>query len=124
MMNEDVWAIAQKLMLPKAEGGYSSIELQEIFGNTNLSEIFKLPAHNVIELIDNWEKNKIKVGDIVLCYNDIKALVLDEYEDKCHLLTENGCVKVLFKRNCEKVLSTKWVKNLLKLIESGEKLGL
>ena len=70
---QEAWELAKKIALVESEGGYSSEELDEIFGRCQyLIEIFNLTYHEAAAKVAEWEhkKEEICVGDVLLS-NDI-----------------------------------------------------
>ena len=70
---QEAWELAKKIALVESEGGYSSEELDEIFGRCQyLIEIFNLTYHEAAAKVAEWEQKKeeICVGDVLLS-NDI-----------------------------------------------------
>ena len=65
---QEAWELAKKIALVESEGGYSSEELDEIFGRCQyLIEIFNLTYHEAAAKVAEWERKKeeICVGDVV-----------------------------------------------------------
>ena len=66
---QEAWELAKKIALVESEGGYSSEELDEIFGRCQyLIEIFNLTYHEAAAKVAEWERKKeeICVGDVLL----------------------------------------------------------
>lgn len=64
MTAEEAWEIAKKILLYPANGGFNSIELEEIFGRTE--HLWELSPQQAKAKIEAWEAEKeIKVGDEV-----------------------------------------------------------
>ena len=65
---QEAWELAKKIALVESEGGYSSEELDEIFGRCQyLIEIFNLTYTEAAAKVAEWERKKkeICVGDVV-----------------------------------------------------------
>lgn len=91
---DDAWMYARKIALNVENGG-----MRDVFNVDTCYSIFiKYSAQEVIEKIDEYEKQKdaIKVGDVVLeTYDDTMAVIMgesDEDHEWC-VYTENGCVE-------------------------------
>ena len=80
---QEAWELARKISLLEEDGGYSSNELNEIFGINYLSEIFNLTYSEAAAKVAEWERKKeeICVGDVVEFTNGTKAVVIKVYED-------------------------------------------
>ena len=65
---QEAWELARKISLLEEDGGYSSNELNEIFGINYLSEIFSLTHTEAAANVAKWEQKKeeICVGDVLL----------------------------------------------------------
>ena len=65
---EEAWELARKISLLEEDGGYSSNELNEIFGINYLNEIFSLTYTEATTKVAKWERKKeeICVGDVFL----------------------------------------------------------
>lgn len=66
---QEAWELAKKIALVESEGGYSSEELDEIFGRCQyLIEIFNLTYHEAAAKVAAWEQKKeeVCVGDVLL----------------------------------------------------------
>ena len=65
---QEAWELAKKIALVESEGGYSSEELDEIFGRCQyLIEIFNLTYTEAAAKVAEWEQKKeeICVGDVL-----------------------------------------------------------
>jgi hypothetical protein len=74
---EEGWGMAKKIIAPALENGYTSEELEEIFGTGSRIDIFRRnTAQQAAEKIKAWEdKKEIKVGDVVIMPGNIRVLV-------------------------------------------------
>lgn len=74
---QEAWELARKISLLEGDGGYSSNELNEIFGINYLSEIFNLTYSEAAAKVAEWERKKeeICVGDVVTDGNGESAVV-------------------------------------------------
>lgn len=73
----EAWELARKISLLEEDGGYSSNELNEIFGINYLSEIFSLTHTEAAAKVAKWKKAKeeICVGDMVECEGSYGVVV-------------------------------------------------
>ena len=108
----------------ESEGGYSSEELDEIFGRCQyLIEIFNLTYHEAAAKVSEWErKNKgICVGDEVELINGLKFVVTYSCGDIVNGVSGSGrCFEGVLVQGCKKTGRHIDVASMLAQIE-GEK---
>ena len=91
---ERMYEVLQKLSLPTDEGGLHETELKTIFGDVDYGkDLFaKYTAEEFCEkVLDYFENERLRVGDIVIMYDDI-----DEKGVVTYLDYERGVASILW----------------------------
>jgi len=83
------WDLAQKILKPVEDDGYTSAELYEIFGINERASVLvtSLSAKDALTKVEEYEKKrKLKVGDEVTDVEGKRAVVFKMYEDNFALV--------------------------------------
>lgn len=78
------WDLAQKILKPVEDDGYTSTELYEIFGVNERASVLvtSLSAKSALTKVEEYEKKrKLKVGDEVTDIEGKRAVVFKLFED-------------------------------------------
>ena len=79
----DAWELAQKIVRAGVDGGFSNIEMLQIFDSSSRYQVLK--THQYAEAAANvevWEKEEIKVGDIYSHYGIGNFVICDIDREK------------------------------------------
>lgn len=119
---EDGFNLAKEIAMSEQEGGMESVELERIFGTHDPDEIFKRnPAEVARDKIVAYRQGKTIDVDYFVEWNGMKCYVLDILDDdRCWLLTENGCVEVVAVEACTKLGEDVFVTKLLEELRCKE----
>lgn len=86
---KDAWELARRIF-SYDDDCYKSIELEEIFGTTDMDAIMRTPYDEVKEKIEKWNnREQYKVGDIIR-HGGTKAFVTAVHCGIVNYVEENG----------------------------------
>lgn len=85
----DVWELAKKIVLPEHKGGYTTDELEDIFGKGAFTT---LTAQEALAKVKAYEEhNEIKVGDVVRSKGcNVEGIITKISEIKIYRLFKDG----------------------------------
>lgn len=91
----EAWDLARKILELPSKGGYTPVELVEIFGTDAVPYIHDLirryTYQEVADKVKKWEETaNIRVGDVLVSPANFKALVTCIEPDWMHLLYSDG----------------------------------
>lgn len=115
----DAWELAKKICYEPKKGGFSNIELMEIFGTAIIEGIYdRFTVEEALAKISEYEREKeIKVGDVVE-RNGFKGVVLHIFHSgSLNIVYENGIIETLASvQECKKTGKHIDIEGLLKQI--------
>lgn len=106
----EAWNLAKKMFLYPHEGGYSSTELEEIFGRTE--HLWELSPQEAAAKIAEWEEKEIRVNDEV-GFSGKTGVVFALYGKACKILDRNAMIYEINKENLTKTGRTIDIAGLL-----------
>ena len=113
----DAWKMAKKMFLYPHEGGYSSEELEEIFGRTE--HLWELTPQETAAKIAEWESRQaICVGDLVRAEFGY-GVVTNVHKEYCYVLWIDGSSGCKEKKFLTKTGHTIDIAGLLEQIGDG-----
>ena len=105
---EDAWELARKIAIMPSVGGYTTTELDDIFGSDYEPRIFEsnsgLEALAKVEAYEKKKKEEAEkpvIGDVVVCNGGInfKGILIGENNDTYEVLTVDDNLAQLLPKN-------------------------
>lgn len=100
----EAWDAAKRLTNDPCDGGFSALEVEEIFGNSDIFKVFnENSVHDAIRKIKEWEeRTEFKPGDIVRCGCAVGVVTKDDGSPCVDILWSNGDAWAEMKTELEK----------------------
>lgn len=91
----EAWDMAKRIVFYEKRGGFSTSQLEEIFGTSDFDDILdNHTAQEAVAKIAEWEKmREVQVGDVVRdLFKDRTAVVsyVYNYDSKCYVIFGDG----------------------------------